>query len=67
MTHHDTNLGGSTQMKKDSSQTSGLRQKYEAPAVERVILDPIKEMLAACPQVGDGKSGLGCGTETNFS
>jgi hypothetical protein len=40
---------------------------YEAPLVERVILDPIKEMLAACPQVGDGKSGLGCGTETNFS
>jgi hypothetical protein len=54
-------------MKKDSSLTSGLRKTYEAPAVERVILDPIKEMLAACPQVGDGKVGLACGTDVNFS
>jgi hypothetical protein len=54
-------------MKKDSSQTDGLRRKYEAPVLERVILDPIKEMLAACPQVGDGKSGTACGTNVDFS
>ena len=54
-------------MKRDSSQTNGLRQKYEAPVVERVILDPIKEMLAACPQVIDGKVGLACGTDVDFS
>jgi hypothetical protein len=55
-------------MKKDLSQTSRRRKEYEAPAVERVILDPIKEMLAACPQVGDGKIGTtACGTDVNFS
>jgi len=54
-------------MKKDSSQSIGLRQKYEAPVVERVILDPIKEMLAACPQVQNGKIGLACGVDVDFS
>ena len=54
-------------MREDSSRSSGARRKYEAPVVERVILDPIKEMLAACPQVGDGKIGLACGTDVNFS
>ena len=55
-------------MKKDSSQVNGLRRNYEAPIVERVVLDPIKEMLASCPIVSDGKVSLGaCGTETNFS
>jgi hypothetical protein len=54
-------------MKEDSSQTGGLRRKYEAPVVERVILDPIKEMLAGCPQVGGGKIGLACTVDVNFS
>ena len=54
-------------MKTDSSQTGGRRRKYETPVVERVILDPIKEMLAACPVVQDGKVGLACGTDVNFS
>jgi hypothetical protein len=55
-------------MKKDSSQTNELRRKYEVPVVERVVLDPIKEMLASCPVVSDGKVSLGaCGTEVNFS
>jgi hypothetical protein len=49
------------------SRTSVVRRKYEAPTVERVILDPIKEMLTACPVVSDGKIGLGCGTDVNFS
>jgi hypothetical protein len=54
-------------MNEVSSKANGNRRKYEAPVVERVILDPIKEMLAACPQVGDGKIGLACGTDVNFS
>jgi hypothetical protein len=54
-------------MQKDSSETNGARRKYEAPAVERVILDPIKEMLAACPQVQGGKIGTACTIDVNFS
>jgi hypothetical protein len=54
-------------MKKGSSEATGLRRKYEAPVVERVILDPIKEMLASCPVVTDGKVGLACGTDVSFS
>ena len=54
-------------MKRILSEVNVLRRKYEAPIVERVILDPIKEMLAACPQVGDGKIGLACGTDVSFS
>jgi hypothetical protein len=42
------------------------RKPYAAPVVERVILDPIKEMLASCAISGDSKLS-GCFEVVNFS
>ena len=42
------------------------RKPYVAPAVERVVLDPIKEMLTSCATAPDSKLS-GCGTVENFS
>jgi len=33
----------------------GKRKPYAPPVVERVVLDPIKEMLVACPEALGGK------------
>jgi hypothetical protein len=54
-------------MKDESMQSVTERRKYVAPSVERVILDPVKEMLQGCPIVEGGKSGTACGIPTNFS
>jgi len=47
-------------------QKQPARKPYVAPAVERVVLDPIKEMLESCAISGDSKLS-GCGTPVNFS
>ena len=49
----------------NKSPDSSKRKPYVPPAVERVVLDPIKEMLDACPDTIGGKSGATC--STNFS
>ena len=54
-------------MKDESIQSVTERRKYVAPSVERVILDPVKEMLQGCPIVEGGKSGTACTVPTNFS
>lgn len=54
-------------MKDESFQSGPARHKYVPPSIERVILDPVKEMLQGCPIVEGGKSGTACGTPTNFS
>ena len=42
------------------------RKPYVAPVVERVVLDPIKEMLDSCAIDGDSKLS-GCAAPVNFS
>ncbi len=37
------------------------RKPYVPPAVERVVLDPIKEMLESCPTDLGGKAPNTCG------
>ena len=54
-------------MKEFDSAAAPKRAPYVAPAVERVILDPVKEMLAACPIVSNAKIGLACLVDVNFS
>lgn len=48
-------------------QSRTARRRYDAPSVERVILDPAREMLQGCGIVEGGKSGTGCAIPTNFS
>lgn len=53
-------------MKNEQPQPVAVRKPYVAPAVERVVLDPIKEMLQSCPSNLGGKAtGVGC--TSNFS
>lgn len=54
-------------MKERVSQKPKHRAPYIPPAVERVVLDPVKEMLAACPVVTGGKIGTACNVDVNFS
>ena len=43
-------------MRDDQSQPATVRKPYAPPAVERVVLDPIKEMLESCPTALGGKA-----------
>ena len=52
-------------MKEDQSQPARVRKPYGPPAVERVVLDPIKEMLESCPSDLGGKAPGTC--NNNFS
>lgn len=52
-------------MRENQSPETSVRKSYVPPAVERVVLDPIKEMLVACPENLGGKSGPTC--SQNFS
>ncbi len=52
-------------MKDQESHTPAVRKPYVPPAIERVVLDPIKEMLVACPENLGGKLGGTC--TQNFS
>lgn len=52
-------------MKENQSQLSRVRKPYVPPAVERVVLDPIKEMLESCPTDLGGKAPGTC--NNNFS
>jgi hypothetical protein len=52
-------------MTDSQSPESDKRKPYSRPAVERVVLDPIKEMLDACPTNIGGKVGGSC--TQNFS
>lgn len=54
-------------MKDMSHRSHGARKEYVSPSVERVILDPVKEMLQGCPVVEGGKSSTACATDVNFS
>ena len=47
-------------MKADQSPSPIIKKSYAPPAVERVILDPIKEMLESCPSNLDGKAPSVC-------
>ena len=50
----------------DNGEKQRPRKQYVPPAVERVVLDPIKEMLQSCVISGDSKLS-GCGTQVTFS
>jgi hypothetical protein len=52
-------------MKDNQSQPATARKIYVPPAVERVVLDPIKEMLESCPTDVGGKAPGTC--TNNFS
>lgn len=52
-------------MPENQSRESTERKPYVRPVVERVVLDPIKEMLLACPEAQGGKTGATC--TNNFS
>ena len=52
-------------MKENESQPVSVRKTYVPPAVERVVLDPIKEMLESCPTDLGGKAPNVC--TNNFS
>jgi hypothetical protein len=52
-------------MKENQSQPASVRKSYVPPAVERVVLDPIKEMLESCPSSLEGKAPGTC--NNNFS
>ena len=43
-------------MNEAKSQPAAARKPYVPPAVERVVLDPIKEMLESCPSASGGKA-----------
>lgn len=47
--------------------SSTQRRPYEPPSLERVVLDPIKEMLTACAGAGDpaAKNGNACNIQIN--
>lgn len=45
-----------SKMRENQSQPASVRKPYVPPAVERVVLDPIKEMLESCPTALDGKA-----------
>jgi len=52
-------------MESEKSQPSSPRKRYVSPTVERVVLDPIKEMLESCPTDLGGKAPGTC--NNNFS
>lgn len=54
-------------MNDKASRADAGRKQYIVPSVERVILDPVKEMLQGCPQVEGGKAGTACAIDVNFS
>jgi len=54
-------------MQHDRSQPANPRKPYTPPTVERVVLDPIKEMLVSCPTNLGGKAPGTCAPNANFS
>lgn len=45
--------------------SSNPRRPYDAPSLERVILDPIKEMLTACTTDPVAKNDSSCNIQIN--
>jgi len=52
-------------MTENQSPDRSKRKPYAPPVIERVLLDPIKEMLVACPDNLGGKAPDVC--SQNFS
>lgn len=54
-------------MSKNADEQSSPRRPYTPPAVERVVLDPIREMLQSCAIDGNSKLSGKCAAPVNFS
>jgi hypothetical protein len=54
-------------MSTNHDERAPTRREYTPPAVERVVLDPIREMLQSCAIDGNSKLSGKCASPVNFS